>query len=370
MKTRAAVCYEAGKPLVIESLDLSEPKTGEVLVKMAAVGLCHSDYHVITGDRPVKKSPIVLGHEGAGVVKAVGPTVARIKPGDHVVCMFIPSCGKCFWCASGRAHACVLGASIAKGPQLDGTYRLYNHKGQSVGQFCMLGAFSEYAVVNQDSLCVVDKDFSLKVACLLGCGVVGGVGAAINRAQVKPGSSVLVIGVGGVGINVVQGAKLAGATTIIAVDQYAKKLEWAKSFGATHTIDSRASDVVGEVLDITDGKGVEYAFEAISSAETISQAFRATAKLGVVVVIGLTPASVESLPVSPLALVLGQKTILGTIYGSSNARVEIPRLLDLYKRQRIKLDELITKTYTLDQINQGYADMVAGKNIRGVLLFD
>lgn len=370
MKTQAAVFYEVGKPLVVETLDLEEPKTGEVLVKMAAVGLCHSDYHVMTGDRPVEKSPMVLGHEGAGVVKAVGPGVTRIKPGDHVVCTFIPSCGKCVWCASGRAYACALGAGIAKGPQLDGSYRLYNHKGQSVGQFCLLGAFSEYAVVNQDSVCVVDKAFPLDVVCLLGCGVVGGVGAAINRAQVKPGSSVLVIGVGGVGTNVVQGAKLAGATTIIAVDQYAKKLEWAKLFGATHTIDSRVSDVVTKVHDITGGKGVEYAFEAISSPQTIAQAFRATAKLGVVVVIGLTPASVKALPVSPLELVLGQKTVVGTIYGSSNARVEIPNLLNLYKQRKIKLDELVTKTYTLEQINQGYADMMAGKNIRGVLVFD
>ncbi|MFQ5855551.1 MAG: Zn-dependent alcohol dehydrogenase [Anaerolineae bacterium] len=369
MKTRAAVSYEPGEPLVVENLEIDEPRAGEVRVKMAAVGLCHSDYHVMAGDRPVGMRPMVLGHEGAGVVDAVGPGVTRIKPGDHVVLMFIPSCGKCHWCLSGMTHSCVLSANIAKGPQLDGTYRLRNTEGQDVGQFCMIGAFSEYAVVNQDSVCVIDKSNPLEVACLLGCGVVGGFGAAVNRAKVTPGSSVLVIGVGGVGMNVIQGARVAGATTIIAADIVDQKLAWAKTFGATHTINSDKADVVTEVMEITDGTGVDFAFEAISSPATVGQAFAATAKMGVVVVIGLTPAAVESLPISPLNLVLSQKTLMGTLYGTSNAPVEIPKLLHLYKHGQIKLDELITQTYTLDEINQGYADMLAGKNIRGVLTF-
>ncbi len=367
MKTRAAVSYEPGKPLVIEELEMEEPRTGEVRVKMAAVGLCHSDYHVMAGDRPVGMRPIVLGHEGAGVVEAVGPGVTRIRPGDHVVLTFIPSCGKCRWCSSGMTHACVLGARIAKGPQLDGTYRLRNGAGQEVGQFCLLGAFSEYAIVNQDSVCVIDKGYPLGVACLVGCGVVGGFGAVVNRAKVTAGSSVLVIGVGGVGMNVIQGARACSATTIIAADIVDQKLAWAKDFGATHTLNASRVDVVAGVMEITDGVGVDFAFEVISSSATIGQAFAAAGKLGVVVVIGLTPAVVEHLPVSPLNLVLGQKTLMGTLYGTSNPQVEIPKLLSLYTHGQLKLDELVTKTYSLDQINQGYADMLAGKNIRGVL---
>jgi len=370
MKTRAAVSYVPGEPLVVEELEIDEPKAGEVLVKMAAVGLCHSDYHVLAGNRPVGMRPIVLGHEGAGVVQAVGPGVTRIRPGDHVVLMFIPSCGKCRYCVSGMTHACVLGVHIAQGPQLDGTYRLRNQAGQPVGQFCLIGAFSEYAVVNQDSVCVIDPSYRLEAACLVGCGVTGGFNAAVTRAKVTPGSSVLVIGVGGVGMNVVQGARACSATTIIAADIVEQKLVWARAFGATHTIHTAREDVVARVMEITGGTGVDFAFEAISTPTTIAQAYAATAKLGVVVVIGLTPATIESLPISPLSLVLGQKTLMGTLYGSSNAPVEIPKLLNLYRHGQLKLDELVTNTYTLDQINQGYADMLAGKNIRGVLKFD
>jgi NDMA-dependent alcohol dehydrogenase len=369
MKTKAAVSYEAGQPLVIEELELDGPKAGEVLVKMAAVGLCHSDYHVIAGDRPVGMRPMVLGHEGAGVVEAVGPGVTRIKPGDHVILMFLPSCGKCRYCVSGQTNACVLAVNIAKGPQLDGTYRLRNKAGQDVGQFCLLGAFSEYAVVNQDSVCVIDQGYPLDIVCLVGCGVVGGFGAAVNRARVTPGSSVLVIGLGGVGMNVIQGARAAGASTIIAADLVDRKLAWAGDFGATHTINTAQEDVVSRVMEMTGGSGVDFAFEAISNPITIGQAFAATAKLGVVVVIGLTPSTVEQLPISPLNLVLTQKTLMGTLYGTSNALVEIPKLLSMYRHGQLKLNELVTQTYPLDQINQGYEDMVAGRNIRGVVTF-
>ncbi|HBY93771.1 MAG: Zn-dependent alcohol dehydrogenase [Ardenticatenaceae bacterium] len=369
MKTNAAVTYEPGQPLVIEELELDEPKAGEVRVKMAAVGLCHSDYHVMAGDRPVGMRPMVLGHEGAGVVDAVGPGVTRIRPGDHVVLMFIPACGKCRYCLSGMTHACVLSKYIAQGPQIDGTYRLHNRAGQDVGQFCLVGAFSESTVVNQDSLCVIDQRYPLEVACLVGCCVVGGFGAAVNRARVTPGSSVLVIGVGGVGTNVIQGAVVSGATTIIAADVVDRKLAWAREFGATHTVNMNEADLVARVVAITGGTGVDFAFEAISSPETIAQAYAATAKLGTTVVIGLTPAQFEELPISPLNLVLSQKTLMGTIYGTSNAPVEIPKLLNLYRHGHLKLDELVTRTYTLDEINQGYEDMLAGKNIRGVVVF-
>jgi len=370
MKTRAAVIYAPKEPLRIEELEIDSPKRDEVRVKIAAVGLCHSDYHVITGNRQVGMMPMALGHEGAGIVESVGEGVTRIKPGDHVVLMFIPSCGKCRWCLSGHSHACAEQVGLAKGPQRDGTYRLRNKAGQEVGQFCMLGAFSEYVVAHQDSVCVIDKEYPLDKACLVGCGVTGGFGAAVHRAKVTPGSRVLVIGIGGVGMNVLQGARASGATTLIAADLVDQKLAWAKEFGATHTINTGKQDLVATVMEMTNGAGVDFAFEAISTPATIAQAFAATAKLGTVVVIGLTPAAIDHIPISPLQLVLSQKTLMGTLYGASNQQTEIPRLLDLYKRGQLKLDELVTKTYALDEINQGYADMIAGTNIRGVIKFD
>ncbi|MCP4419487.1 MAG: Zn-dependent alcohol dehydrogenase [Chloroflexi bacterium] len=370
MKTKAAVFYEPNKLLRIEELEIDDPKTGELRVKMKAVGLCRSDHNVMVGTRPVGMTPMVLGHEGAGVVDAVGPGVTRIKPGDHVVLMFIPTCGRCHNCVSGKTYACDLSANIAKGPQLDGTFRLHNRKGQSVGQFCLVGAFSEYAIVNQDSVCVVGQDYPFNSACLVGCGVTGGFNAAVSRAKVTPGSSVLVIGTGGIGMNVVQGAKAAGASIIIAADLVDHKLKSAKIFGATHTINAQNDNVVETVMKITNGKGVDFAFEAISHPDSIAQAYDATARLGTAVIIGLTPSNFDTLPISPLNLVLTQKTLMGTLYGGGNALVEIPKLLRMYKQGQLRLDELVTTTYTLDQINQGYEDMIAGKNIRGVVVFD
>jgi len=370
MKTKAAVSYVEGEPLVIEELILDEPKSSEICVKMAAVGLCHSDYHALVGNRPVGMRPMIMGHEGAGVVTKLGHGVKGIDVGDHVSLMFIPACGKCKWCIEGNPHACILGPSIAKGPQPDGTYRFHTHSGQDVGQFCLLGAFSEYTVVNQHSVCVIDKEVPLDVACLVGCGVVGGVGAVVNRAKVKPGSSVLVIGTGGLGTNIIQGAQLSNASIIIAADIHEHKLEWSRAFGATHTINVKSENLVERVLEITGGMGVDTAFEAISHPETIGMAFDATAKLGKVVVVGLTPSHLNSLPISPLNLVLTQKTLMGSVYGTSNALIEIPKLLYLYKQGKIKLNELITRTYTLEEVNQGYKDLIEGKNIRGVVKFN
>lgn len=369
MKTRTAVIYAPKEKIRVEELELDPPKANEVLVKMSVVGLCHSDYHVVAGNRPVAMMPMALGHEGAGIIESVGAGVTRIQPGDHVVLQFIPSCGVCYWCRSGKSYACAEAIGLSKGPQRDGTYRLHNQAGQNVGQFCMLGAFSEHVVAHQDSVCVIGKEYPLEVACLVGCGVAGGFGAAVNRARVNPGSSVLVIGLGGVGMNVIQGAKASSAAMIIAADVVTQKLLWAKNFGATHVIDASREDVVARVLELTNGIGVDFAFEAISSPATIAQAFAATAKCGTIVVIGLTPQMHDSLPISPLQLVLTQKTLMGTLYGASNAPVEIPRLLTLYKLGMLKLDELVTQTYALDEINQGYADMLAGKNIRGVIRF-
>lgn len=368
MKTRTAVIYKPGEPIVIEEIELDAPKTHEVQVKMVAAGICHSDYHIISGELP-GYLPMALGHEGAGIVEAVGPEVSNVKPGDHVVLTFIPSCGVCYYCTTGHANLCNMGAAILMGPQLDGTFRMHNQKGEDVGQMCVISTFSERSVVPDASVVKVADYYPLDKAVLVGCGVPTGVGAVIHRAKVEPGSTVMVIGCGGIGMNAVQGAAIAGARMIIAVDTVDFKLEQAKNFGATHTINPKNEDVVQKVKELTWGEGVRYAFEAIATPATIGQAYACTAKNGTVVVIGLTPATAESIPVPPLDLVLFQKTLMGTLYGDSQPRKDIPQLLAMYHAGKLKLDELITKKYTLDQVNEAYADMLAGKNIRGVIDF-
>ena len=368
MKTQAAVLYAPGEPIRVEEVELDPPKEREVQVKIAAAGVCHSDYHMVTGELP-GYLPMALGHEGAGIVEAVGPGVTICKPGDHVVLTFVPSCGSCRYCVSGHTNLCNMGASILMGPQLDGTFRMHGQKGQDIGQMCVISTFSERTVVPDLSVVPIADYYPLNRAVLVGCGVPTGVGAVTHRAKVVPGSTVMVIGCGGIGSNAIQGAALAGARMVIAVDVVDFKLEKAKELGATHTVNAKTQDVVQVVRDLTWGEGVDYAFEAIATPATIGQAYACTAKNGTVVVIGLTPATAESIPIPPLDLVLFQKTLMGTLYGDSQPRHDIPNLLQLYGAGKLKLDELVTRTYTLDQINEAYADMLAGKNIRGVIEF-
>jgi S-(hydroxymethyl)glutathione dehydrogenase/alcohol dehydrogenase len=268
------------------------------------------------------------------------------------------------------AQLCDLGAGILAGPQLDGTYRFHDKDGQDIGQMCIISTFSEYTVVNQDSVCLIDNSYPLDKACLVGCGVATGYGAVTNRAKVTPGSTVLVVGVGGIGMNAIQGAAAANASMVIAADVFDHKLEWAKEFGATHTINAKKDDLVSKVMEMTNGQGVDFSFEAIGTPETVGQAFAATGKGGTTVAIGVNPAAAETIPISPFMLTLYQKSLMGTLYGTSNPQTEIPKLLNLYKVGKLKLDQLITKTYKLDDVNEAYADMIAGKNIRGVIMFD
>src|SRR5579875_1134346 len=367
MRTRTAVIYAPGEPIRVEEIELDPPKAHEVQVNMVAAGICHSDYHIISGELP-SYLPLALGHEGAGIVEEVGPDVTNVKPGDHVVLSFIPSCGKCTYCISGHSNLCNQGAAILMGPQLDGTFRLHGEKGD-IGQMCVISTFSERTVVPDISVVKVMEHYPLNKAVLVGCGVPTGVGAVIHRARVVPGSTVVVIGCGGIGMNAVQGAAIAGARMIIAVDKVDYKLERAKEFGATHTIIPEKQDVVQTVKELTWGLGADYAFEAIATPATIGMAYACTGKNGTTVVIGLTPFTAESIPVPPLDLVLYQKTIMGTLYGDSQPLRDIPDLLKMYDAGKLKLDELITRTYTLDQVNEAYADMLAGKNIRGVIEF-
>jgi alcohol dehydrogenase/S-(hydroxymethyl)glutathione dehydrogenase/alcohol dehydrogenase len=334
------------------------------------VGLCRTDYHVMRGERRVAMRPMVLGHEAAGVVEQVGGAVEGIAVGDHVVLTFIPGCGVCRWCRQGLHHFCARGPAITQGPQLDGTYRRRDHDGTPVGAFCMVGGFAQRSVVDQASVVVIDKDIPLDLASLVACGVPAGVGAARYRARVQPGQSILVVGCGGDGMNVVQGAALCGAATIIAADIVEAKLDWAREFGATHTVNARGEALTRAVLDLTDGIGVDHAFVCIDPPETLLPAFRATAKGGNVVVTALTPDTVAEIKIPPLELLVTQKAIMGAIYGFASPRRQIPELLKLFRGGSLKLRELMTRTYRLDEINNGYADLEAGKNLRGVVVFD
>jgi NDMA-dependent alcohol dehydrogenase len=370
MESLAAVFRDVGQPLSIERITLDPPGPTEVLVRIAAVGLCRTDLHVMRGGRRVAMRPMVLGHEAAGVVESVGTAVGGIAPGDHVILTFIPACGVCRWCRQGLHHFCAEGPRITQGPQLDGTYRRRDRDGIDVGAFCMIGGFAERAVVDQASVIVIDRDIPLDLASLVACGVPAGVGAARHRARVKPGDSVLVVGCGGDGMNVVQGARLCGASTIIAADIVPAKLDWARGFGATHRVNAQGEAQTRAVLELTDGVGVNHAFVCIDPPATLLPAFRATCKGGNVVVTALTPDTVTEIKIPPLELFVTQKAIMGAVYGFASPRLQIPELLALYRNGSLKLRELITRTYRLDEIERGYADLEAGKNLRGVLLFD
>ncbi len=370
MESLAALFREVGAPVSIERITLDPPGPTEVLVRVAAVGLCRTDYHVMRGERRVAMRPMVLGHEAAGVVEKIGTAVGTIKPGDHVVLTFIPGCGNCRWCRQGLHHFCAEGPRITQGPQLDGTYRRRDREGVAVGAFCMIGAFAERAVVDQASVVVIDSDIPFDLASLVACGVPAGVGAARYRARVKPGESVLVVGCGGDGMNVVQGARLCGASKIIAADIVPAKLDWAREFGATHGVGAQGEALTRAVLELTDGIGVNHSFVCIDPPATLLPAFRATAKGGNVVVTALTPDTVAEIMIPPLELLVTQKAIMGAVYGFASPRLQIPELLALYRKGALKLRELITRTYRLDEINRGYADLEAGKNLRGVVVLD
>ena len=367
MKTKAAIVYEHDQPVVVEEINLEGPRPGEVLLKMAAAGVCHSDISLVNGTIWYDP-PVVLGHEGAAVVEEVGPGVTYVQPGDHVILAFATSCGECPMCKMGYVVLCS-GIKARVGYLLDDTCRFSNAAGVPIPQMSRIGTMSEYSVVSERSLIKIDKRYPLDKAVLIGCGVTTGFGAAVKTAEVKPGDKVAVIGTGGVGLNVVQGAAFAGAAQIIAVDLEDRKLEMASSFGATDAVNPRDGDPVQQVLDLTGGVGVDYAFEVIGNVNTIAQAYGMVRRRGTVVVIGMdrndrfiqTPAQ---------DIVRTEKRMVGSYYGSSNPREDMPKLLALYDEGKLKLDELITQTYRLEQVNQAFADLEAGNNARGVILFD
>jgi len=369
VQTRAAVLRDVGKDFEIVELDLDAPKTGEVLVRLEASGLCHSDDHLRTGDIPVRY-PIVGGHEGAGVVEAVGPGVTRLAPGDHVVGSFLPVCGHCRFCARGESNLCDLGRFLFDNSLPDGTFRL--HEGATdFGQMCLIGTFSQYAVFPEASTVRIDDDIPFDVAALVGCGVPTGFGTAVNAGEVRPGDTTLVYGVGGVGINAVQGAAYAGAQYVIAVDPVEFKRSTARTLGATHAVAS-AEEAAALALELTNGVGADQALVTVGvvSEEVVSAAFAAIRKRGTVVLTGLAGPTKKTVQISGFELTLFEKRLQGALFGSSNPFDDIPRLLGLYKAGQVKLDELITTRYSLDEVNRGYEDMMAGRNIRGVIIHE
>ena len=365
MKTKSAVLYNYGEDLIIEELELDPPKEHEVLVKNIASGLCHTDLSVMNGTIRMPPLPCIPGHEGAGIVQKVGPGVTDLKPGDHVLLVWVPICGKCYYCSHGQPYLCAEKDKTRSGTMLDGTRRL--RKGnQYLNLMLGVGCFSEYNVVNENSVVKIDPEVSLELAAIVGCGVITGVGAVINKAKVKPGSTVSIVGVGGVGLNVIQGAMLAGAEKIIAVDISAAKLEIAKKFGATHFVNASKEDPVEAVMRITNNIGSDYAFEVIGNQATTLTTYRLIRRGGTAVIVGI-PKMEATLTVPIYEIPLMEKNIVGCNYGSGDVRVDLLKLLDLYKEGRINLEQLITKRYCLEEINQGFRDMEAGKNIRGVI---
>ncbi len=382
MKTKAAVLWGVGQEWKIEEVELGEPNPDEVVVKTAFAGLCHSDEHLITGDLGAPQElldlmgvpsffPIIGGHEGSGVVTAVGDKVTSVAVGDHVSVSFVPSCGKCHWCATGRQNLCDLGATTLAGGMIsDGQYR--HHIGDTpVNRMAQLGTFSEYMLLNEASVIKVEPDLPLSSVALVSCGVATGVGSAQNRAQVKSGDTVVVVGIGGIGANAVQGAKMAGASNIVAVDTNPDKKEKAEEFGATHFFTS-FDDALLTVMELTRGRMANSCIltPGLTTGDMLEPAINIIGKDGTVVVTGLAPMAQRDVQLDLFGLAMYNKQIKGSIFGSGSPRSEIPKLLSQYQAGQLMLDELITKTYPLDAINDGYQDMRDGKNIRGVIAFD
>ncbi|MFB7505898.1 Zn-dependent alcohol dehydrogenase [Streptomyces broussonetiae] len=367
MKTKAAVLFEVGKPLEVVELDLDGPRQSEVLIKVEAAGLCHSELHMLTGAYQVAL-PIVLGHEATGVVEEVGRGVTKVKPGDRVVCTFVPSCGLCRYCSTGRQNLCVYG-DRPDGPLADGTYRFHLH-GKNVGSFRQLGAFSERLVTTERSIVRIDDTIPFDKAVLVSCGVPTGFGTATEAGRVRPGDTVVIFGIGGIGINAVQGAVHAGAANVVIVDPVPMKRNAAVHFGATDAF-AEAEAAIEHVRSLTNGEMADQALVTVGEVnqEVVQAAQTAVGKSGVVVITGLAKSNFEIHSVSDW-LLQRQVEIKGSIYGSMNPQTDIPRLLELYRSGYLRLDGLVTARYTLDQVNEGYQDLQDGKNIRGILVFD
>ncbi len=369
MRTKAAALYEVGKPLVGEEVGLDPHKPGEVMIKMVASGICHSDIHAFTGDSGYDVYPIILGHEGAGIVHEVGEGVTRFKTGEHAIMTFLPSCGKCRWCHTGHPNKCDLGALLTSGYMPDGTTRFRRASdGTELFSFLFNGSFAEYTVVPEASLVPVADHVPLDRVCLLGCGFTTGFGAATNKLRVKPGETATVVGCGGLGLAAVQGLKNSNAGKIIAVDVHEEKLEMAKKFGATHTIQNKhdVAAITEEIMEITWGIGTDYSLEFVGfdqSDETLRIAFEAIRKGGTMCMVGVAAKDKRTLPFDPYTLTLWRKKVHGVLFGEAQFQVDIPRYISLYEKRQIDLDGMVTRELTLDQINDGFEAVLAGNKV-------
>jgi alcohol dehydrogenase (nicotinoprotein) len=370
MTTRAAVLQEPGNDWEITELDLDPPKEYEVLIRYKAAGLCHSDEHIRAEGGSHIRFPLVGGHEGAGIVEAVGPGVTRVQPGDHVVTSYIPACGKCRYCSTGHQNLCDRGLYAGVGCLQDETFRFHKN-GQDYGGFCALGTFSDHTVVSEYSCLRIDEDIPFEVACLVGCGVTTGWCSAVRAGETRAGETVVVMGVGGVGINAVQGARYAGATHVIAIDPNPFKLEMAGRLGATHGFTS-VDEAREPLVEMTRGQLADLTVVTVGTLEPeiTADAVSLIGKAGRVVLTSVSRADVKSISLTGSPMVGFHKRIQGSLAGGSNPIFEMPNLLGLYKSGHLKIDEIITQRYTLEQVNEGYHDLLAGKNVRGVVIHE
>ena len=359
---KAAVFHAALQPLIIENIEVDKPLSREVLVRTVASGVCHSDLHFVDGLYPMQ-GPAILGHEAAGIVEAVGDQVVEFKPGDHVIACLSVFCGHCKFCLEGRPNLC-------QNPEVrtrPGGRPKYTLNGSPVAQFANLGSYAEQMLVHENTLVKIGNDMPFKQAALIGCGVTTGVGAVLNTAQVRPGATVAVWGAGGVGLSAIQGARIAGAGMIIAVDTVESKLKTARDLGATHVVDASSHDPVEAVRNLTGG-GVEFSFEAIGNKRAAEQCYESLARGGTATIIGMIPVG-QKLEIDGPSL-LGEKKLQGSSMGSNRFRIDMPKYVDFYKRGLLKLDEMITRTGKLEDVNEAFRAMKAGEVARTVLTFD
>ena len=365
MKINAAILWEQGAPLSVEAAELEAPRAGEILVEVKSAGVCHSDLHPARGDWPAR-TPLVLGHEGAGIVREIGAGVTRVRADDHVVFCWAPPCGICPLCLEGRPTLCdrLEGTTYRNRLPAGGT-RL-RARGQDVAHFNGTACFADFAVVSEEGAVPVPADVPFAALATLGCAVITGVGAVMNAARVAAGANVLVVGAGGVGLNVVQGAVLASCEKIIAVDTRAKPLELARDFGATHSFDASAENVAGMVRELTDGRGADFVFDTVGTPKTLTLAIESARKGGTVVLTGLSRTdALASIPLFPF--VMQEKRLIGSLYGSGQPLKDIPQLVALHQEGKLKLLELATRTYRLDDVNEALSALASGEGARGII---
>ena len=369
MKTRAAVAFEAKKPLEIVELDLDGPKAGEVLVEIKATGICHTDAYTLDGFDSEGLFPSILGHEGAGIVREVGQGVTSVKPGDHVIPLYTPECRQCKSCLSQKTNLCTaIRATQGKGVMPDGTSR-FSYKGNTIYHYMGCSTFSNFTVLPEIAVAKIREDAPFDKSCYIGCGVTTGVGAVINTAKVEPGANVVVFGLGGIGLNVVQGARMAGANLIVGVDVNPARESLARKFGLTHFVNPRevAGDLVPHLVELTGG-GADYSFECIGNVDVMRQALECCHRgWGLSVIIGVAGAGQE-IKTRPFQLVTG-RVWKGTAFGGARGRTDVPKIVDWYMDGRINIDDLITHVLPLERINDGFDLMHEGKSIRAVVRY-